>query len=195
LNRIRARYGLEADQPYVFAFGAADPRKNTERLIRSWAMLPDRLRRDYALLLVGIHDRVMQEFRTLVKELGLEPKCILHGFADERDISSLISGATVLCYPSLSEGFGLPVLDAFQCETAVLASNTTSLPEVAGDAAVLVDPRDGEAIGRGLQELLENPGLRAELIRRGLSRLATFTWEACADRLARVFSDVCGATS
>jgi len=192
LNRIRVRYGLRIDQPYVLAFGTADPRKNTARLIQSWSKLPESIKKEYALLLVGVQEQAREEFNNLVRNLGLEASCIVNGFADEQDISALISGSTVLCYPSLSEGFGLPILDAFKCEIPVLTSNTTSLPEVAGDAAMLVNPRDTDSIARGLEELLENDILRSELIYRGRARVEQFTWEACADRLARVFEDVCG---
>jgi len=192
LNRVRVKYGLRPDQPYVFAFGAADPRKNTERLIQAWSSVPEWKRKEFALLLVGIQDWARETFQHQIKELGLEATCLLHGFAQEEDISALTSGATVLCYPSLSEGFGLPILDAFRCETAVVTSNSSSLPEVAGDAAVFVDPRDVGSIARGLTELLENTALREELVRRGTVRLGQFTWEACTSRLARVFEDVCG---
>ncbi len=106
-----------------------------------------------------------------------------------------MSGATVLCYPSLSEGFGLPVLDAFACNTAVLTSNTTSLPEVAGDAAVLVDPEDCQSIAEALAELLRNERQRQELVARGRARLKKFTWQACAERTSRVFEEVVGKSS
>jgi glycosyltransferase involved in cell wall biosynthesis len=114
---------------------------------------------------------------------------LLHGFADEADLPALISGADVLCYPSLSEGFGLPVLDGFACGTAVLTSNVTSLPEVAGDAAVLVDPRDSQAIGRALQQLLSDEALRRGLVARGRERCKRFTWKACVDTVGRVLEE------
>lgn len=191
LAEIRRRYGLPPDRPYVLAFGAADPRKNTERILRAWRLLPGPLRDEWSLLLVGIAGPARQRWATLATELGIDGACRLHGFADETDVPALLSGAAVLCYPSLSEGFGLPVLDAFACDTAVLTSTTTSLPEVAGEAAVLVDPSDEQAIAAGLAELLPNESFRADLVERGRARLPKFTWEACAQRACQILQDAC----
>lgn len=190
LQRVRVQYGLRSEQPYVLAFGASDPRKNTQRILQAWAGLPASLRAEYGLLVVGIQEPALTAFRKQADDFGLQRGCFLHGFADENDIPALLSGATVLCYPSLSEGFGLPVLDAFVCDTAVMASNTTSLPEIAGDAAVLVNPHEVEAIQSGLQRLLLGKTLRMELISRGRGRLKHFTWEGCVDSAARVLAEV-----
>jgi len=189
LNRLRAKYGLDADQPYVFAFGADHPRKNTARMIDAWARVPARLQTEHALLIVGIAEPARTKFRRRSDNLNATGSCILQGFAPEEDISALVSGATVFCYPSLSEGFGLPILDAFVCETAVLAGNTTSVPEVAGDAAMLVDPYNTQAIADGLAELLDDEALRGELIRRGRARLKKFTWQGCAQRFCTVLEE------
>jgi len=190
LERVRAKYGLPPDRPYVFGFGAADPRKNAERILSAWAGLGERRRREFVLLLVGIQAPAMDAFRSRARSLGLDKECLLHGFADQDDLPALLSGATALCYPSLSEGFGLPLLDAFACGTPVLTSNGTSLPEVAGEAAVLVDPRGVESIREGLERLLGDESLRRDLVRRGLDRLKRYSWEACAATVCRVFGDV-----
>jgi glycosyltransferase involved in cell wall biosynthesis len=189
LERVRRQYGLTLDRPYVFGFGAPDPRKNTRRILRAWARLPERLRAAHALLLVGMTEPALAEFRKDVKDLGLEGSCILCGFAAEQDIPALLSGAAALCYPSLSEGFGLPVLDAFACQTAVLTSNVTSLPEVAGDAAILVDPYREDSITRGMEEILADEATRRELVRRGCQRLSLFGWETCVERACRTFEE------
>ena len=102
------------------------------------------------------------------------------GFVGDREKVVLLSGATLLAYPSLYEGFGFPVLEAFAAGVPVLTSDSSSLPEVAGDAAVLVDPRDPEAIADGLRQLFADPDLRAILSAAGLARAAKFTWEATA---------------
>ncbi len=195
LNRVRAKYGLSRDRPYVLGFGSSDPRKNSERVVTAWAAIPRRLRRDYALLIVGVEGCTLGTLRARVNSLELAGTCHVCGFAPEEDLPALMSGATVLCYPSLSEGFGLPVLDAFACNTAVLTSNTTSLPEVAGDAAVLVDPEDCQSIAEALAELLRNERQRQELVARGRARLKKFTWQACAERTSRVFEEVVGKSS
>ena len=115
--------------------------------------------------------------------------CLITGFADEKDIAALLSGAVALCYPSLSEGFGLPIVDAFACETPVITSATTSLPEIAGDAALLVDPRNTDAIRGALETLLMNPRLREQLRARGRERLGAFSWDRCARTTARVLEE------
>jgi glycosyltransferase involved in cell wall biosynthesis len=195
LSRVRQKYGLKVDQSYVFGFGAGDPRKNTERIILAWKELPQELQMRYALLLVGIQEQARQGFIAKVRDLKITESVILQGFADELDLPALLSGAEVLCYPSLSEGFGLPILDAFACETAVITSTTTSLPEVAGDAAILVDPMRSSSIADGLVKVLTNKELKESLVRRGCERNRQFTWVACANRVADVFEKVSDAVS
>jgi glycosyltransferase involved in cell wall biosynthesis len=102
----------------------------------------------------------------------------------------LVTGATVMLYPSLAEGFGLPIVDAFRVGTPVLTSRVTSMKEVAGDAAWLVDPTSTDAIAAGITRLADDAGLRESLIAAGTARAALFTWERCADAHARLFSDV-----
>ena len=184
---MRSAYGLGASRPYVFGFGGADPRKNTAAVLEAWAMLTGEVRGETVLLLVGIQPPALARFRRQAEGAGSNGDCRLHGFAAEEDIPALLSGATALCYPSLSEGFGLPILDAFACGTPVLTGNTTSLPEVAGDAAVQVDSADARAIARGLADLLTHPARAAELAARGRRRVEQFTWAACAERAAGVF--------
>ncbi len=186
LDDLLARYGVEPNRPYVLHFGMADPRKNTRSVLEAWARLPDRLRREYALLVVGVQGPTLAVFQALVDHFGLSNGVFLHGYAPEEDIPYLLSGATVLCYPSLSEGFGLPVLDAFACGTAVLTSNITSLPEIAGDAALLVDPTCIEMIAKGLERLLSDAAFRSELISRGRERLKGFSWTSCAEQVADI---------
>lgn len=187
----RPRYGVEADRPYVLHFGMVDPRKNTRRVLEAWAQLPEALRRENALVVVGVQGQALADFRALVAQLGLSSGVRLHGYAPEADLPLLLGGAAALCYPSLSEGFGLPVLDAFACRTAVLTSNTTSLPEVAGEAALLVDPTSTEAVRVGLQRLLRDHDFRAELVNRGSERLKLFSWDHCAEQMADVFAAAC----
>jgi alpha-1,3-rhamnosyl/mannosyltransferase len=192
LDRVRAKYGLRTGERYVFGFGAADPRKNTARLIEAFAGLPAGVRAEFRLLLVGVQGPALADFRTLAEAHGAADRVVVHGFADEADVPALLSGAAVLAFPSRSEGFGLPLLDAFVCRAAVLAGDRTSLPEVAGDAAVLVNPDDTEAVRDGLRRLLEDEALRAELIARGAERVTGYTWERVADAAAGVFEAAAG---
>jgi alpha-1,3-rhamnosyl/mannosyltransferase len=188
LAAVRAKYGVPADRPFVLGFGAADPRKNTRRVLEAWARLAPGLRERFFLLLVGIQDAAMPPLRQLAADALPPGGGHLHGFADEDDLPALLSAADVLCYPSLAEGFGLPVLEAFGCGTAVVTSNTTSIPEVAGDAAVLVDPTDTAALTRALHEILSDDRLRAQLAERGRARAGAFDWAGIADRIAELFA-------
>jgi glycosyltransferase involved in cell wall biosynthesis len=187
LDRVRGKYGLRPGEPYAFGFGAEDPRKNTARVIDAYAGLPEAVRRAFRLLLVGVQEPALSRFR---ERAG--PGVALHGFADEADLPALLSGAAALVFPSRSEGFGLPVLDAFRCGTPVLTADRTSLPEVAGGAAVLVDPDSTEAVRDGLCRLLTDEPLRRELATRGAERVAQFTWEKAAAAVAGVFEAVAG---
>ena len=159
----------------------------TDRLIEAFARLPAALRGAFRLLVVGIQDDALARFRADADRLGIGDRASINGFAAEGDIAALLSGAAVLCFPSRSEGFGLPILDAFLCGTPVLTANRTSLPEVVGDAGVLVDPDSTEAIADGLARMLESETLRAELSARGFARLAGYTWDRVARQTAEVF--------
>jgi glycosyltransferase involved in cell wall biosynthesis len=125
--------------------------------------------------------------RRVVQELGLEDRVRFTGSIDETDKAALLSAATVFAFPSLYEGFGLPVLEAMACGTPVLTANSSSLPEVTGDAAVLVDPTDVDAIGRGLAELLESTERRQGLAERGIERARRFRWAEVAERTVEVY--------
>lgn len=190
LSNVRLKYGLDPDKKYAFGFGAEDPRKNTEKVLIAWSKLPQGLRNESQLLLVGIQEQSRLKFQQLASHLQIADSCRLHGFADEGDIAPLLSGASLLVFPSLSEGFGLPVLDAFACGAAVLTSNVTSLPEIAGDAALLVDPTNVGEITDGVRQLLTNDTLQKELVKKGAERVEQFTWDACAQRAIDVFEEV-----
>ncbi len=189
LASARAKYGL-GDCPYVLGFGAADPRKNTDRILCAWADLDSSLRRRWRLLLIGIQAGAMARFGRMADDLGVAGSCLLCGYAPGEDLPALLSGADVLCYPSLSEGFGLPVLNGFACEAAVLTSTAGSLPEVAGQAAMLVDPHSRRQIGRALGAMMSDPSMRMELVRRGRERLRLFTWQRAAEAFCRRLTEV-----
>ena len=189
IDETRRRYGLASGQAYVFGFGAADPRKNTLRIIEAWAALAPSVRARLALLLVGIQEPFLTEAREHARARVPEGGWSLMPFAEEADLPALLSGATALCYPSLGEGFGLPVLDGFACGTPVITSNSTSLPEVAGDAALLVDPTDVAAICHALERVATSVELCNRLRARGAERLRAFSWDRCAQTAATVLSE------
>ncbi len=191
ISNVKQRYGLAPDKEYVFGFGAKDVRKNTERILCAWSELGAGLRARFSLLLVGIQEDTLKRFEAEVKQLGIEDSCHLHSFADESDLPALMSGASVLCYPSLGEGFGLPILDGFTCGTAVLTSNVSSLPEIAGNAAMLVNPENTHSIAGGLRQLLSDRALLQSFVERGNERVKDFSWGRCAETVVKVFEDSC----
>jgi glycosyltransferase involved in cell wall biosynthesis len=189
IDEVRERYGLRSGQPYLLAFGAADPRKNARRILEAWAGLEPAVRDRAALLMVGLQGPILEELRGLMRLRARDGDWSLMGFAAEADIPALLSGAVALVYPSLSEGFGLPILDAFACGAPVITSQSTSLPEVAGDAAILVDPTDTTAIRRAMRDVVVDSSLADTLVERGRKRLANYSWERCARTVADVLAE------
>jgi glycosyltransferase involved in cell wall biosynthesis len=189
LAAVRAHYGL--GERFVLYLGANDLRKNLDRLIRAYAALPTPLRGTHQLVVAGRQwprdHPLYPDPRRVVHELGLEDRVVFTGGIAEDEKAPLMSAATVFAFPSLYEGFGLPVLEAMACGTPVLTANSSSLPEVAGDAAVLVDPTDVHAIGQGLAELLESPRHRQELSERGVERANRYRWSRVAERTIEVY--------
>jgi glycosyltransferase involved in cell wall biosynthesis len=185
---VRRRFAI--DGPYVISLTGIEPRKNIPALIRAWASTPDDGRP--VLCLVGPVAPWNQAGWELVRPVidGLPERTrrriVVTGFVSERDKVALLSGAEALLYPSLYEGFGLPVVEAMACGTPVLTSNVAALVETAGDAALLVDPGSTEAIAEGMQRLLGDAELRESLRTAGLARAAAFTWEETARRTAEV---------
>ena len=167
------RYGLSAGDYILFA-GALEPRKNVARLVQAMELLRARRRDAPPLVLVGPSGWRNDEIVTRIRSAGSWLRLL--GTVPRSDLVALMSGASVLAYPSLSEGFGLPVLEAMACGTPVVASQIGPIVEAAGDAALLVDPADAEQIAEGLRRVLEDRGLREDLAKRGLARAATFSW-------------------
>lgn len=195
LSSVRERYNI--GERYALYFGGFDLRKNVPRIIRSYARLPAALRERYQLVVAGRLHRLGHPLypdpRPLVRELGLDGQVIVTGQIREQDKVPLYSGATAFVFPSLYEGFGLPVLEAMACGTAVLTSNSSALPEVVGEAGVLVDPYSDEAIAEALGRLLENETLRRDLGQRALERARDYPGLQMAEQTVAVYRRVARA--
>src|SRR5581483_3970742 len=165
LASVRARYGI-GDAPFVLSVGTVQPRKNYERLMQALAALPATLR-DIHLVIAGGRGWLQGPIHAAVDALGLQGRVHFIGFADDADLPALYSAAKCFAFPSLYEGFGLPVLESMACGTPVVTSNVSSLVEVAGDATLLVDPLSVEQITEALTRLLSDSTLRTTLIERG----------------------------
>src|SRR5262245_2637439 len=164
----------------MLAIGSADPRKNLASLIRAYAQLPTELIERYRLALVWSHRSLQDRLLTLARELGVADRITsVHGPTDQQ-LCQLYSAASVFVFPSLYEGFGLPPIEAMACGAPVVSSNTSSLPEVLGDAALLVDPTSTAGIAQAIAAVLTDPALREDLRRRGLARAGQFSWEQTA---------------
>lgn len=177
-------YGI--DRQYMLHLGAPAPRKNTRGVIEAWAMVRKAYRQKWKLLIIGLDEKTKASIEKLCVALGIQEEVLLHGYAKEADLPVLMSAASALLYPSLSEGFGLPVLEAFAVATPVLTSDTTSLPEVAGDAAELVPPGVATALSSAITRLMKDPMRRGELTERGSHRLTQYRWADAADQYAQV---------
>ncbi|MDX6721227.1 MAG: hypothetical protein QOJ63_3481 [Solirubrobacteraceae bacterium] len=174
---VAVAHGIE--RPYVLAAGTLEPRKNLQRLLQAWATLPHELRATYELVLVGPTGWQAEEILCGANAAGIR----LVGYVPDDELAALYAGCELFCYPSLYEGFGLPVLEAMRAGAPVLTSNVSSLPEVAGNAAVLVDPLSVAAIRDALSRLLGDPSERERLRAAGLARAAQFSWERTATRV------------
>lgn len=180
------RYGAGPGK-YLMHFGMALARKNTRRVFQAWAALPESVRAENRLLVVGLEGESRAEFVKLAAELKVTESVRLHGYAPKGDIPALLSASAGLCYVPLSEGFGLPILDAFVCDAPVLASRVTSIPEVTGDAALLVGPNEASEISEAMRRLLTDGETAEELRAQGRERLKLFSWDACAEQVATLF--------
>jgi glycosyltransferase involved in cell wall biosynthesis len=187
VREFRHRYGI--GDRFVLFLGGLEPRKNLERLVRAFGLIRD----PSAWLVVaggpvrwapGYSDRVHRAIGDL--PASVRGRVVRTGYVGHAERRALLSGAEVLAYPSLHEGFGFPILEGFASRVPVLTSNVSAMPEVAGGAATLVDPEDPTDIARGLDALLGDEDLRNDLRASGATRLASFTWERCARETATV---------
>src|SRR5581483_7758247 len=178
------RYRLE--RPMVLFLGTIEPRKNVDVLLDGYGSLPASLREEFELVVAGPVGWAKAETRRRLSGIRYL------GYVPEQDLPPLTAAAAVFAYPSLYEGFGFPVAQALAAGTPVVTSNVSSLPEVAGDAALLIDPRSTEAVRGALERLLLSPDLRAELAARGRRRAEEFRWPKCAAQSLQFFETVVG---
>jgi glycosyltransferase involved in cell wall biosynthesis len=177
---LRRRLGL--DGPYLLGLGTVEPRKDLPTLVRAFTSLAGEL--PHRLVLAGLAGWGQGALAAAVAGSGVADRVLLTGYLPEADKAALFTGADVFAYPSRYEGFGLPVLEAMACGTPVVTTTGGSLPEVAGDAALLVDPGDPDALAAALAKLAGDPAVGQAAAARGRARAATFTWDRCAAETA-----------
>jgi alpha-1,3-rhamnosyl/mannosyltransferase len=177
-----------AKQPYLLFLGTIEPRKNVGMLLDAWESMKPSLRKEFRLVVAGASGwksgAVMQRLAAGV------PGVQFAGYVAEEDVPSLVAGALALVYPSLYEGFGFPVAQALAAGTPVIVSNVSSLPEIAGDAALLVDPHSVAELRAALESIVTSPSLRARLAANARKRASAFRWERAARASLEFFSKV-----
>jgi glycosyltransferase involved in cell wall biosynthesis len=188
IDQLRARHGLP--ERFLLYVGTLEPRKNLTTLLEAFAEVARRT--DATLLIGGGKGWLYTPIFERLTALGLRDRVRVVGYIDEEELPLWYAAATVFVFPSIYEGFGMPPLEAMACGTPVVTSNTSSLPEVVGDAGIMVDPHDAAALAAALAQLLNDADLRADLRTRGLQRAARFTWNTTAERTLRAYEDAAG---
>lgn len=182
----------EGTSRYIFAIGTIEPRKDYPGLVAAF----DRIEADdVALVISGRSGWGAETFEAALQASRRRDRIIRVGYADEPTVRKLMAGATVLAFPSVYEGFGFPPLEAMRLGVPVVATSAGSVPEVVGDAALLVPPRDPDSLAAALTRALEDPELRARLVGRGRCQAAQYSWVACAEGMARLYADADAARS
>jgi glycosyltransferase involved in cell wall biosynthesis len=182
----KARCGVEGD--YLLHLGTLQPRKNLSRLVEAFAGVEANL----TLILAGRRGWLTDDLFAQVQHLGLTDRVRFPGYIPHADKAILLSGALAFVFPSLHEGFGLPVLEAQACGCPVVCSNTSSLPEVAGDGAILLPPTDVAAWTEAIDRVAADPALQANLVERGTLNLQRFSWQRCADGVLAAIERLAG---
>lgn len=184
VTAVRQKYQLQ-DGPYVLSVGTLQPRKNYQMLIRAFQPLADKL--PHHLVISGGKGWLFDEMLAEIERQGLTGRVHFIGFVDDADLPTLYSEASLFVFPSLYEGFGLPLLEAMGCGTAVLTSNSSSLPEVAGEAAWQLNPQDQPAWTEAIYTLLTDLQLQNKLITAGFANVRRFSWQQSAQQLIAIY--------
>jgi alpha-1,3-rhamnosyl/mannosyltransferase len=185
---VRARHRLE--RPYLLFVGTIEPRKNVDLLLEAYRGLTLSIKEEFELILAGPPGWAQAE--TMARLRQPSPGVRYLGYVAEQDLPGLFAGATAFVYPSLYEGFGFPVAQAMAAGTPVITSSVSALPEIAGGAAILVDPRSEEDLRAAMQQLLTSPSERGRRIELGRENARRFSWVECARQSLRFFEDVAG---
>lgn len=177
IDQVKSQYNLT--KPYLIFIGRLEEKKNTSFLIECFAEFKKKFP-EYNLVLIGRKGYGFDKVEENIKKYGLENDVIFPGWIETNDLTKILAGARAMIFPSNYEGFGIPVIEAMACGTPVICSNTTSLPEVAGDAAILVDPKNKEQIVEAMKKIVADENLRQNLVEKGLENVKRFSWEKCA---------------
>lgn len=188
LNEVKNKYGLP--EKFLFFLGNTDPKKNTEGVLEAYSQYVKETGQPLQLVLLDYEEKILDQ---LLRSKGLEDiksQIILPGYVVNKDLPTIYSMSEIFLYPSLRESFGIPMLEAMSCGTPVITSNTSSMPEVSGGAAKLVDPYKKDEITNAIRELLNDEEQRNQLIKKGYEQASKFTWKAMAENVLKIYQDV-----
>ncbi len=184
---IRKKYNIST--PYILAVGNLEPKKNFPRLFSAFSIIKDNKKIKEQLVVVGPEGWSTKSISDSARKLS--PDIIFTGYISDYELQILYSGAELFVFPSLYEGFGLPLLEAMACEVPVIASNSLAIPEIAGDAALFFDPTNIEEIAETIEKVISNEELRKELIQKGINRVKQFSWEKTAKETLNLYKEIC----
>lgn len=187
-KRVLAKYGIKGK--YFINIGTLQPRKNIDNLIEAMRLLPERVRKTYNLIVIGANGWKSEALVEKLKQAEEEGWCKWLSYIPDNDMRALLQSASLMVFPSLCEGFGLPILEAFASRVPVITSNTTSIPEVVGDAAILIDPLDPSDIASAMLEVVESKEMTNDLILKGFNRAKEMSWHRCAEETLDVYKSV-----
>ncbi len=190
LAAVREKYGT--GERFILCVGNLQPRKNLVTLINAYVRLRQANATRHKLVLVGGRSWLYDDIFAAARDSGYADEFVFTGFVTDDDLVALYNAAELFVYPSLFEGFGAPPLEAMACGAPVVTTNTSSIPEVVGDAALLVDPLDVDGLARAMTTALSNPALRAQLSIRGRERASAFSWDAAARTILKVYRNAAG---
>ena len=176
-------------ETFIFRLGTLEPRKNVESLINAYRIYRDVAQDIPRLYIGGGKGWYYETIFDLVKQYGLEKHIVFAGYIPQGELASWYNAAKLFVYPSLYEGFGMPILEAMACGTPVISSNVSAIPEVAGDAALLVDPNDDEELAHAIRTVIENPQKHKKMRTMGLNQAAKFTWESTAKQTVQAYQN------
>lgn len=187
INRVKEKYNITGD--YLIHIGTINPRKNLEFLIKVFSQVV-KTHPDMKLVITGKKGWYYEGLFELVEKLDLAKSVVFTGYIEDEEKPALYTGAKIFLFPSIYEGFGLPILESMACRTPVISSNTSSLPELMGDAGILLDPKDKTGWVNEINRLLSNETLRQKFIDKSSHQLGKFSWDKCAKETIKVYKDL-----
>ncbi|WP_252221735.1 MULTISPECIES: glycosyltransferase family 1 protein [unclassified Clostridium] len=188
IESVKKKYSIENE--YILYLGTLEPRKNIETIIRAYNLFTQSNKNNIKLVLAGKKGWLYDDIFKLIKEFGIEDNVIFTDYVDDKDKPALYQGAKLFLFPSLYEGFGIPLVEAMASRTPVITSNSSSLPEVAGEAAIITAPLDYKEISKSIERVLNDSELREKMINEGVKQANKFSWDASAEKLKNIYYDL-----